>query len=145
MRAAAVVPPIVFDAESYRLTPSLALPRSSVPPASRPMRLPRIVLLETPLSSTPLPPLPEMTLPSSASLLPSRLVPIVMFVEPLVSATPSRVLPRTTAPLASRPMMLPAIQTLLESKTSMPCAALAEMMLRASALLPPMVVPLAPS
>ena len=77
LRACALVPPIVFEPDCVSLMPLPVLPRSSVPPAFRPIRLPRIVLFDAPLSVTPLPPLPEITLPSSASPLPSRLVPMV--------------------------------------------------------------------
>ena len=124
--------------------PFALLPRSSVPPASRPIRLPLIRFDDEFHREMPWPKLPAITLPSSASLLPSRLLPTVLALDMLVIITPLPVLASTMLPPASRPMVLPSTQLLLALLISMPSPPLPAITLRASALEPPIVVLLPP-
>ena len=98
------------------------------------MRLPVEVLV---LTMTPSPPLPEMTLPSPAPVPPTQLL-----MAPLKMATPWLVLPRSTVPVTSRPMMLPRITFPLvpAPKICTPSTVLAEMTLRSAAVAPPMTL-----
>ena len=59
-RAAAVFPPTIVPETAFRPMPSLVFPRSKVPAASRPMKLPWIVLpLEPLVTLIPIPVFPK--------------------------------------------------------------------------------------
>ncbi len=96
--AAPVVPAIVFSREEKMFTPWPPLPRSAVPAALGPMRLPSTLFpVAPPTMLTPIPALPEMTLPA-----PAAVPPIVLFVAPSM-ITPLKPLPRAAVPSAFVP------------------------------------------
>ena len=78
--------------------PCDALPRSSVPVASVPMRLPSISVVLALTRSTPRCALPEITLPAPAA------TPPIVFAEPPVTSMPSLPLPIKTVPSTPTPM-----------------------------------------
>src|SRR5215207_2205897 len=124
LRAPATVPPTMLPGVSRR-TPTSALPRSEVPFASVPMKLPSTLLkvaLSVPEMKTPFALLPEMTLRAPA------LVPPITVLLEFPMRTPSWALPKSELPLKLVPMRLPS--TLLnveeEPAISAPCWPLSE-------------------
>ncbi len=77
LRSSSVSPPMTLPDEPPSMrTPCCVLPRAVVPSRPNPMRLPAMTLLSASFTQTPLPVLPEMTLPSTSSSVPSPSVPM---------------------------------------------------------------------
>ncbi len=96
-RAPATLPPMVMFVALSSQMPSLPLPRSTVPPASRPMMFPWITWPE-PRTQTPVSLLPETTFPAPAAVL-----PIVVFALAADSTMPSSPFSSAVPPVASTP------------------------------------------
>src|SRR5262249_50068365 len=114
----------------------------AVPAASVPMRLPATVLFAAPAPwmTTPLAPLPEMTLPAAAVV-----PPMVFAVAPLRMLTPVPPLGRAAVPAALVPMKFPATVLFDAPGMRRRAAPLPEMTLPAAAVVPPMVFAEAPA
>ena len=126
---------VLFVAEVAMLMPAMLLRTLAVPAALVPILFPCTTLPLVPGSriSTPLPPLPEITLPA-----PATAPPIVLFEPPAYTRMPWPALGRGAPPVSSVPMKLPWMRMLEALLSRMP-SPLPEMMLRSSGVVPPMV------
>src|SRR5262249_4195213 len=133
---ASVPPMVVLFAETS--TPLEEFFRARAPVTSVPMRLPWITLLSVllpPVSKIPSTSLPEMRVPAPDAVPPMVLLELVML-------TPEEKLPRSIVPVTSVPMKFPCTRLPVaeEPEIDTPTPLLAEMMLPAPAVVPPMVL-----
>ena len=138
LRAAAVVPPIVFELAPSKWTPSWLLATTVTPSAASPMWLPRTRLKPVFAWSRAM---PALRLPETTLRAPAVRPPISLLLAPACSWMPSSVLPSAAWPLASVPMKLPAttlFQALAPSRMR-PFRPLPESTLRSAVVTPPMM------
>ena len=134
-------PPIVLPEQVAPINTPEELCRAAVPLKSVPMKLFCTKFeFEFELRATPVPAFPEITLRA-----PAVVPPTVLFVAKLSMNTPNRLLPSATMPLLSVPMKLPCTRLLVAPLPSIPTPSLLpEIILRASAVVPPIRLLAAP-
>ena len=97
-------PPMITDGAPDTDTPGPTLPTSVPPVASVPIRFPSTcVAVEEPTAATPPSPLPEITFPPPAPVLPT-----MELTAPALTSTPASVFGMAVEPSAPTPMKLPA-------------------------------------
>ena len=142
LRAPAAVPPIVTPVACSSSMPSVPLPRAIVPDSSVPMKSPTIEVPGPPTAAIVMPAsrLAEITSPSPCA------VPPIVTPEAPYTATPSPWLARASVPVWSVPISSPSTTTeAAPSSMSTPSPLLPEMTSRASAVEPPIVMPVPPA
>ena len=128
-RSPAVVPPTMLPVPPKIITPLFRLPTAALPDALVPIMLPVTVLLDAPDNSMPWLSLPLIRLLRRVLLFASIRMPVK--------------LPVSRVPAASVPMKFPSITLPLDC-THTPYCVLPLITLRAPAVDPPMVFPVAP-